>query len=112
MCMSTQTISVQELHTILQQPLQDSIVIDVRSKAEFTSGHMAGVKNIPLSQFMENTNTVAEFKQYSTVYITCWSGGRSEVAALQLQAAGCTGQVYNVEGGLQAWIAAGYAVQR
>ncbi|MEQ8908858.1 MAG: rhodanese-like domain-containing protein [Vicingaceae bacterium] len=69
-----------------------AIVIDVRSKAEFQSGHGKKAINIPLDQI---DNKAKELKKKNKPIITCCvSGARSGAAKRKLQAAGVEA-VYN-----------------
>jgi rhodanese-related sulfurtransferase len=54
---------------------------------------------------------VGDFPKDQPVYVVCRSGNRSLVAARTLVEAGFT-DVRNVEGGMIAWAAAGFPVQR
>ena len=50
------------------------IVVDVREEDEYTSGHIPGAINVPLSQLTER---VAAVPSESVVYVVCQAGGRS-----------------------------------
>ncbi len=52
---------------------QGAIIIDVRSKQEFQSGHAKGSKNIPLTRLADNLKS---FKG-KEVILVCRSGARS-----------------------------------
>ena len=68
-----------------------AIVIDVRTKAEFSSGHYKGSKNIPLDQLSSHVN---EIKKYNKpIVVCCASGMRSSSAASTLKKEGV--EVYN-----------------
>ena len=96
-------ISVEELKSVLDAG--DSVaVIDVRSPMEFESGHIPGAVNVPLGEVMARAE---ELGQYDPLYINCRSGGRSQVACLQLVSQGVPHAV-NVEGGMMAWEMAGF----
>lgn len=83
--------------------------IDVRTPAEHRAVHADGVTLIPLDQF--NASAVAAaVPTGKTVHLLCKSGGRATMAAQKLLAAGCPCVV--VEGGTDAWVAAGLPVQR
>ncbi|MGX7244690.1 rhodanese-like domain-containing protein [Enterococcus quebecensis] len=71
-------------------------VIDVREKVEFTSGHIPGAKNIPLSKVASYTK-----KDKESVYVICQSGMRSRRAVKQLKNKGI--DAINVKGGMSAW---------
>lgn len=99
------TITPSDLQQIRSEnPATD--VIDVRTPVEYRSAHATGARNIPLDSI-----TPSAFPQDQPVYILCQSGGRATRAAEQLAAAGHTKAIV-VEGGTQAWIAAGLPVTR
>lgn len=69
-----------------------AIVVDVRSKGEYASGHIRGSINIPVDQINNNTG---RFSDKNKVIITCCaSGNRSGMAKRILTDKGYT-QVYN-----------------
>lgn len=78
------------MNEIINNP--SATIVDVRSQAEFESGHVAGSINIPLDQV---PNRVEEFKSMSKpLVVCCLSGGRSGQAMGFLQQHGVT-DVYN-----------------
>lgn len=76
-----------------------AIVVDVRSKGEFNSGHIKGSLNIPVEGLRKNIGKL-EGKQDTTIITCCASGMRSATAKGILKAKGFK-EVHN--GG--AWIA-------
>ncbi|MFQ3661238.1 MAG: rhodanese-like domain-containing protein [Chloroflexaceae bacterium] len=101
-------ISVAELKARLDagEPL---ILLDVRSPEEYThDGHVAGSVLIPLPELAQR---VGELDSERLVVCICRSGNRSRAACAQLARAGFT-KLANVEGGMRAWAAAGYAIER
>ena len=81
-------------------------VIDVRSPEEFAAGHIAGAINIDVEgdAFDEG---IAALDQSKTYAVYCHSGRRSLIAANTMADAGFT-SIYNLDGGIIAWDAAGY----
>lgn len=70
---------------------QGAQIIDVRTAAEFKSGHIQGAVNIPLNQVRHK---VQELKKKNQVVITyCRSGSRSAIAARILKKSGV--EAYN-----------------
>ncbi len=101
------TISVQELKSRLDAgtPLR---VLDVRSPEEYTQdGHLAGSTLMPLPELATRSSELAKDEPIACF---CRSGNRSVAACEQLSAAGFTNLV-NVDGGIRAWVAAGYPVE-
>lgn len=66
-------------------------VVDVRTRAEFASGHFKGAINIPLDELSSKMSTL---KKNDTIIVCCRSGMRSGAAKNQLQKAGFE-KVYN-----------------
>lgn len=77
-----------------------AILLDVREDDEWSAGHAPGAIHRALGSLDSSTYDPAV-----PVVAVCRSGKRSAVAAGQLAAAGIT--VYNLAGGMQAWLAAG-----
>ncbi len=101
------TITPTELQKLLaSQP--NVLLIDVRTPAEFSQVHVPQARNLPLGQFHAADVGVARDQP---VYILCHSGGRAGKAADQLKSEGLE-QAIVVEGGTQAWLDAGLAVER
>ncbi len=71
---------------------QGAMIVDVRSKGEFSGGHIRGSVNIPVDQIRTNLH---RFSDKDKVIITCCaSGSRSGMAKSILKQKGYT-QVYN-----------------
>jgi len=80
---------------------QGAVMLDVRSQAEFDSGHILDSRHIPQDQLASSAETLKKCKD-KVVIACCESGMRSGAAARVLQAQGFT-KVVNLKGGLQAW---------
>ncbi len=76
-----------------------TILIDVRSPAEFASGHAASAVNMPMNT-LTATGTVG-LKQFSEICVICQTGHRSAIATVQLLSLGF--KAWNVVGGTEAW---------
>jgi rhodanese-related sulfurtransferase len=77
-----------------------AVMLDVREDDEWSAGHAPGAIHVPLS--------VLDARRFDTtvpVVAACRSGKRSSLAARQLAAAGVT--VYNLTGGMKAWLESG-----
>ncbi len=83
----------------LMESRKDLLLIDVRSPQEFSQGFIAGSQNIPFIDIMEGRYNLPKDK---SVLLICSIGGRSFAAVQLLQEKGYT-EVYNLDGGLQAW---------
>jgi len=87
---------------------ENSIIIDVRTKEEFVSGHISDATNIDYysSDFKEKLDLV---NKDVPILVYCRSGGRSSRAANIMQSLGFT-EVYNLSGGIGAWKDSGFDV--
>ena len=85
----------------------DLTVIDVRTPAEYESVHARGAKLRPLHDLSADSLS----RRGQPVYILCKSGVRATQAAEKLLEAGVDRAVV-VEGGTDAWVAAGLPVER
>ncbi|HEX3135451.1 MAG TPA: rhodanese family protein [Planctomycetota bacterium] len=84
-------------------------LIDVRTPAEYRALHAEGAILMPLDQF--DPAAVTALAPAGTItHLLCKSGARAAMAAQKLTLAGCPGVV--VEGGTDAWAAAGLPVVR
>ena len=83
-------------------------IIDVRTPGEYAGGHVPGSLNIPHMSVLARKNELASDKEL--VFI-CQVGQRSALACEFAAAAGFR-DLYNVEGGTEAWIKAGFAVDQ
>jgi hydroxyacylglutathione hydrolase len=81
-------------------------VLDVRTEAEWRSGHIEGAHYIMAGHLAERMNEVPKDKP---VHIICASGYRSNIAASLLRRAGYR-DVTNVVGGMNAWKQLGFLV--
>ncbi|MFV0527435.1 MAG: rhodanese-like domain-containing protein [Lachnospiraceae bacterium] len=72
---------------------KDGQWVDVRSREEYDSGHIAGARLLPLDQLEQRAGEILPDKN-AVWQVYCQSGFRSELAAKQLQHMGYT-QVIN-----------------
>ena len=87
----------------------EASVIDVRTPAEFRAVHAEGATPVPLDRF-DPAAVVAGAPAGRSIHLICRSGARACQAAQRLADAGHSATV--VEGGTDAWIAAGLPVVR
>jgi rhodanese-related sulfurtransferase len=87
-------------------------VIDVRTPLEFAEVHVPQARLHPLDSLdTEKLLTSGVIRQGQPVYVLCRSGQRARLAVEKLTTAGFDGGVV-VEGGTQAWVQAGFPVDR
>ncbi len=73
---------------------KDAQIIDVRTSTEFSTGHIRGAVNIPLSLLTQN---LSKIKRDRPIIVCCASGARSESAKRILLSSGFK-NVHNGEG--------------
>ena len=79
----------------------NALVVDLRPQADFEKGHIAGARNVQMSQFdPENKQLVAA--RALPVVLVCKAGQTSSGAAARLRKAGFE-RVYVLDGGIGAW---------
>lgn len=84
-------------------------IIDVRTQAEYDKdGYIEGATLIPFAEFLDNLGQLPAEKD-APILIYCASGHRGGMAMMALRLLGYT-EVYNLNGGLNAWKAAGMPV--
>jgi len=64
----------------------DAVLLDVRTREEYASGHIEGSCNLPLDE-IETVDSVIKDKN-TPLYVHCLSGGRSARAAVYLKGRG------------------------
>lgn len=80
----------------------DAALLDVREDEEWEAGHAPGAVHLPLGQLPDRLGDVPRDEP---LYVMCRAGGRSARAAGFLRETGF--DAVNVDGGMQAWAAAG-----
>jgi hydroxyacylglutathione hydrolase len=81
----------------------ETMVVDVREPEEYEHGHVPGAINLPQADL---ASQLAELPRHRPLALICRSGARSLRAAQFLRQVGFE-QVMNVQGGTEAWLAAG-----
>ena len=86
--------------------LNEGIIIDVRTAAEFNSGHIKDATNIDFyaDDFESKLKIV---RKDVPIYVYCRSGGRSSSAAKKMEKLGFS-EVYNLLGGIGSWNSLGF----
>ncbi|MEX2283427.1 MAG: rhodanese-like domain-containing protein [Gemmatimonadota bacterium] len=90
--------------------LPDLRVLDVRTPGEYEGAHIVGAYNVPLDTLGEHAREIRS-QVTVPVILVCQSGSRARRAEDTLKAAGMP-NLHVLEGGMNAWLAAGHAVRR
>lgn len=85
-------------------------LLDVRTPGEFESAHIPGAYNVPLDTLAEHRREIRNVSDAPIVLI-CQSGQRACKADDALRAAGLS-NLHVLEGGMNAWLAAGFEAVR
>ena len=85
-------------------------LLDVRTPAEFESAHIAGSYNVPLDLLREHRGEIVE-RLDEDVVLVCRSGQRAAAAEQALRNSGIP-NLHVLDGGIAAWQANGYEVER
>ena len=80
---------------------EDALLVDVSATADFEKGHIAGAKNVQMSQFDADNKILANVREMP-VALVCRTGTSSADAARKLAKAGFK-QVHWLDGGIAAW---------
>jgi rhodanese-related sulfurtransferase len=94
------TISAQ---TLLEQidANMPPLILDVRSKREFTEGHVPGARHIPFWRISAEAESLSAFRERPIV-VYCGHGPRAYIAGAALSRRGFTGIAY-LTGHMKKW---------
>jgi len=109
--MSNQTKTIVPAEASAVVASGSGILVDVRTPAEFGEVHATGAHLVSLDVLDRPAIEAARGKNSGPVYLLCGSGIRATKAAEKLRNAGLD-DVVVVEGGTNAWVAAGLPVIR
>ena len=101
-------VTVDELHDRFESN-PPALLIDVRSKEEYESGHLPKAIHIPMLELESQLDEIDGFK-YNEIVTMCPGGGLSLVAVDILQGAGF-GDVKSLKGGTDEWTKKGYPLE-
>jgi len=109
--MSNQTIKIAPAEASALVSGGHGTLVDVRTTAEFREIHAQGAQLVPLDVLDRKAVEAARGANAGPLYLLCASGIRATKAAEKLRNAGLD-EVVVVEGGTNAWAAAGLPVVR
>jgi len=105
--MTPATGSISAADAIVQVESGGGWLLDVREDVEWQAGHAPGAHHIPMGEIGRRQDDLPDDE---TILVICHLGGRSRMVTDALLAAGYPAA--NVEGGMEAWQAAGGPVLR
>jgi len=101
--MALRTIDAKTLKTWLDN--NEAVLVDVREPAEHAAENITGATLLPLASVHKSTLPPCAGKK---LVIHCRKGGRGGSACQKLLAEDPSLDIYNLEGGIEAWNAAGF----
>ena len=81
---------------------QGALIIDLRPQEAFEAGHIGEARNVPAAELESQAESLKKWRD-RTVITYCDSGANGAGAARTLAKLGFT-KVFNLDGGLNAWI--------
>jgi len=99
------TISAKALWEMIQRSPQ-TVLVDVRTPLEYATVHATPARSVPL-----DTLTAQQLPASRPLYFICKSGKRAAQACTKMMDEGID-DVWSVDGGTEAWEAAGLPVQK
>lgn len=102
--------SVSDAADILAAPPDELVILDIRTPDEYAAGHIAGAINIDYyeADFEAKLSSLDPAVPY---VMYCNSGNRSANALPLMDRIGFE-EVYEIDGGIQAWYSAGHPVEQ
>ncbi|MGE0753749.1 MAG: rhodanese-like domain-containing protein [Alphaproteobacteria bacterium] len=104
--MTHQSIDIQTAKHWLAN--KEAVLIDVREPAEYASKHIPGSLLLPVSSCC--SAALPEYSKGKKIVVHCQKGGRGAMACEKLTFEDAGLELYNLEGGILAWEAAGLPV--
>ena len=106
---SAELWTVSELNERISKLKHDLVLLDVRTQAEYDSGHILNAINISHEQVLESPELMTVYKD-SQMVVFCRSGVRAGKVILLLESLGFEG-IIDIDGDMLAWSEAGYPVE-
>lgn len=103
---SAATITPREALELLENPVSNALIVDIRTHGEFKDNHLYEAKNWPYESIMALSSPSDVPGQFAGKHllVLCNSGIKSALAVRRLQALGVA-NVSSIHGGMQEWIA-------
>jgi rhodanese-related sulfurtransferase len=105
-----QMVSVDDLRALMNRATEEAVyLIDVRTEEEYAAGHIPGFWWFPGGQAVQRADDVVAVRN-ATIVFCCDGTARSTITASWYRQMGFA-QVFAVDGGTAAWLAAGLALE-
>ena len=106
---AVKNVSAEDAEKLLRER-KDVVVIDLRTEAEFKTGHIAGAKNIDFlgSEFAKQTGALDK----KTTYLVHCGSGRRSTKSLEVFETQKFSSILHLNEGFKAWEAAGKPVEK
>jgi len=101
-------VSVDAAYNMIKEVQTGIVVLDVRNQSEYNLGHLCNAILIPVYELEDRIGELQEHVN-DPVIVYCKAGSRSQIACEILANNGFT-KVYNMLGGITAWMEAGYPI--
>lgn len=108
---SYNSINVETAYNMISNKTQfpNLFILDVREQYEYNEGHLCNSTLIPVSQINARIDELEPYND-TEIIVYCRSGSRSAQASQNLADNHNFTKIYNMLGGISAWISAGYEV--
>ena len=106
---SAEPWTVSELNESITKLDHELVLLDVRTQAEYDSGHILNAINISHEQILEDPELLAEYKD-NQIVVFCRSGVRAGKVIQLLESLGFD-DIIDIDGDMLAWSKAGYSVE-
>lgn len=86
----------------------EATILDVRTPSEFLEGHIKNARNVDWNG-TDFDKQIKKLNKKETVFVYCYSGGRSSSAVSHLKSMGFK-SIYELDGGISNWESEGLPV--
>ncbi len=107
---AVENVKPERFDSLRTSDTNTTVVLDVRTKKEYTEGHIPGSVLIDFNSD-DFEQQVKKLDKNKTYLVHCAGGGRSARACKKMEQLGFK-KLYNLEGGMGAWEKAGKPVQK
>ncbi len=106
---SAELWTVSKLNESISKLDHELVLLDVRTQAEYDSGHILNAINISHEQILKDSELLAEYKD-SQMVVFCRSGVRAGKVIQLLESIGFE-DIIDIDGDMLSWSEAGYPME-